>query len=118
MTVYIGVDFHARQQTISYLTTEDGEIQRRQLDHGQPDEVRQFYGQFAGQRVVGGVREQWPGGLVRRTAGRTGMRNLDWACDRHSVVCPPPAEERSARRGFDSGVAGGRRLSANSPLLG
>ena len=52
MTVYIGVDFHARQQTISYLTTEDGEIQRRQLDHGQPDEVRQFYGQFAGQRVV------------------------------------------------------------------
>src|SRR5213594_298993 len=52
MTVYIGVDFHARQQTISYLTTEDGEIQRRQLDHGQPDEVRQFFGQFAGQRVV------------------------------------------------------------------
>ena len=28
MTVYIGVDFHARQQTTSYLTTEDGEIQR------------------------------------------------------------------------------------------
>ena len=24
MTVYIGVDFHARQQTISYLTTEEG----------------------------------------------------------------------------------------------
>ncbi len=42
MTVYIGVDFHARQQTISYLTTEDGKIQRLQLDHGQPDEVRQI----------------------------------------------------------------------------
>src|SRR3989449_5607765 len=54
MTVYIGVDFHARQQTISYLTTEDGEIQGLQLEHGQPEEVRRFYGQFAGQRVVVG----------------------------------------------------------------
>jgi len=24
MTVYIGVDIHARQQTVSYLDTEDG----------------------------------------------------------------------------------------------
>jgi len=54
MTVYIGVDFHARQQTVSYLTTEDGEIQGRQLDHGKPNEVRAFYQQFAGQRVVVG----------------------------------------------------------------
>ncbi len=54
MTVYIGVDFHARQQTISYLTTEDGEIKRLQLDHGQPEEVRRFYHQFAGERVVVG----------------------------------------------------------------
>src|SRR5437660_1004771 len=54
MTVYIGVDFHARQQTISYLTTEDGEIKRLRLDHAQPEEVRRFYRQFAGQRVVVG----------------------------------------------------------------
>jgi len=54
MTVYIGVDFHARQQTVSYLTTEDGEIKRQQLDHGQPAEVRRFYGQFSGQQVVVG----------------------------------------------------------------
>src|SRR6266498_579394 len=54
MTVYIGVDFHARAQTISYLTTEDGEIQRLQLDHGRPDEVRKFYQQFAGQQVIVG----------------------------------------------------------------
>jgi transposase len=54
MTVYIGVDFHARQQTISYLTTEEGEIRRLQLDHGQPQEVRNFYQQFAGQQVVVG----------------------------------------------------------------
>src|SRR6266481_6140854 len=54
MTVYIGVDFHARAQTTSYLTTEGGEIKRAQLDHGQPQEVRKFYEQFAGQQVMVG----------------------------------------------------------------
>ena len=39
MTVCIGVDFHARQQTISYLTSESGEIKRVQLDHGHPEKV-------------------------------------------------------------------------------
>lgn len=54
MTVYIGVDFHARQQTISYLTTEDGEIKRTVLRHEDPKVVRAFYEQFVGQRVVVG----------------------------------------------------------------
>jgi transposase len=54
MTVYIGVDFHARQQTVSYLTTEDGEIRRLQLDHGAPAAVRAFYEQFAGSLVIVG----------------------------------------------------------------
>src|SRR6266705_200829 len=54
MTVYIGVDFHARAHTISYLTTEDGVIQQLQLDHGQPKEVRSFCQQFGGQQVVVG----------------------------------------------------------------
>src|SRR4029453_16113325 len=54
MTVYIGVDFHARQQTISYLTTEEGEIRGLELDHGEPGKVRKFYEQFAGQQVVVG----------------------------------------------------------------
>jgi transposase len=54
MAVYIGVDFHARQQTISYLTTEDGEVQQLVLLHDDPAKVRAFYEQFAGQRVVVG----------------------------------------------------------------
>jgi len=54
MTVYIGVDFHARQQTISYLTTEDGEIQQLVLRHEQMLEVRAFYEQFVGQQVTVG----------------------------------------------------------------
>lgn len=60
MTVYIGVDFHAQQQTLSYLTTEDGEIKRRQLQHGEPGEVRRFYQQFGGQEVVVGFESSGP----------------------------------------------------------
>jgi transposase len=54
MPVYIGVDFHARQQTISYLTTETGEIKRVQLGHAAAAEVRSFYQQFSGQPVIVG----------------------------------------------------------------
>lgn len=54
MEVYIGVDFHARKQTVSYLTTEDGEVRQRELHHEQPAEVRGFYEQFLGDQVVVG----------------------------------------------------------------
>jgi transposase len=52
-TIYIGVDFHARQQTICYLTTESGEIQLHQLKHQNKQEVRAFYTQFQGHVIVG-----------------------------------------------------------------
>src|SRR6267143_188884 len=52
MTVYCGVDFHARQQTISYCDTGDGEIHRCQLLH-QRDDVRGFYAQLEGEVIVG-----------------------------------------------------------------
>ncbi len=52
MTVYCAVDFHARQQTISYCDTADGEIHRRELHH-QQDDVRGFYAQFQGEVIVG-----------------------------------------------------------------
>lgn len=51
MTVYVAVDFHARQQTISYCDTTDGEIHRCQLHH-QVDDVRKFYEQFSGEVIV------------------------------------------------------------------
>ena len=54
MAVYIGVDFHARQQTISYLTTETGEVQHLVLQHEEPSQVKAFYEQFAGQQVIVG----------------------------------------------------------------
>ena len=54
MPVYIGVDFHARQQTICCLITETGELKELELSHADQEEVRRFYLQFPGQRVVVG----------------------------------------------------------------
>jgi transposase len=51
MTVYVAVDFHAREQTISYCDTADGEIHRTKLRH-QHDDVRAFYEQFTGEVIV------------------------------------------------------------------
>jgi hypothetical protein len=44
-TIYIGVDFHARQQTICYLTTETGELVTAELKHEPKTGVRTFYEQ-------------------------------------------------------------------------
>jgi transposase len=52
-TIYIGVDFHARQQTICYLKTETGELVICELKHQDKQEVRAFYAQFKGQVIVG-----------------------------------------------------------------
>jgi transposase len=51
MTLYIGVDFHPHQQTVSYCQTESGEVHQTSLVHN-PELVRRFYGQFSG-AVVG-----------------------------------------------------------------
>jgi transposase len=52
MTLYCGVDFHARQQTVCYCNTADGEVQLRELDH-QKDDVGSFYSQFTGEVIIG-----------------------------------------------------------------
>ncbi len=51
--IYIGVDFHARQQTICYLTTAGGELRFHQLQHQDKAAVRAFYAQFSGAVIVG-----------------------------------------------------------------
>jgi hypothetical protein len=52
MTLYIGVDIHARQQTVSYLDTEDGTTGQLELQH-EGDDVKEFYRQFQGEVIVG-----------------------------------------------------------------
>ena len=51
--IYIGVDFHARQQTICYLKTETGELVTDELKHQDKEQVRAFYQQFQGQVIIG-----------------------------------------------------------------
>jgi transposase len=52
MTIYCGVDFHARQQTICYCDSAGGEIRLAELDH-ERDYVGGLYSVFAGDVVVG-----------------------------------------------------------------
>lgn len=47
MTIYCGVDFHARQQTVAYCDTADGELQLSELDH-ERDGARGFYSSLTG----------------------------------------------------------------------
>jgi transposase len=57
MSVYLGVDFHARTQTICWCDTADGIIHQRTLDHQQldhqQDDVGNFYAQFAVPATIG-----------------------------------------------------------------
>ena len=50
--VYFGVDFHARVQTVAYCNSEDGEIHLQEFQHFK-DDIRSFYGQFPGHKIVG-----------------------------------------------------------------
>src|SRR5258705_5242783 len=51
--IYIGVDFHARQQTICYLKTETGELVISELKHKDKEQLRAFYQQFQGHVIIG-----------------------------------------------------------------
>lgn len=52
MTVYCGVDFHARQQTVCYCDTADGQVHLKELRH-EEDDARAFYSRLAGEVIVG-----------------------------------------------------------------
>lgn len=52
LTIYCGVDFHARQQTVAYCDTSDGEIHLKELAH-QTDNIRDFYSGLKGEVIVG-----------------------------------------------------------------
>jgi transposase len=52
MTLYIGVDIHARQQTLSYLDTSDGTTGQVEILH-ERDDIREYYSQFEGEVIIG-----------------------------------------------------------------
>lgn len=51
--IYIGVDFHSRQQTICYLKTETGELVINELKHQDKEQLRAFYRQFPAPMIIG-----------------------------------------------------------------
>jgi transposase len=53
MATYCGVDFHARQQTITWCETNDGEIKQVQLNHQPSAALRDFYARLAPPVIVG-----------------------------------------------------------------
>jgi len=53
MTLYCGVDFHSRRQTVCYCDTSDGEVKIRDLHH-YDDDVRAFYKQFRDEQIIVG----------------------------------------------------------------
>ena len=53
MTLYCGVDFHSRRQTVCYCNTEDGEVKVKDLHHYE-DDVRSFYEQFKNEQIIVG----------------------------------------------------------------
>jgi transposase len=53
MTLYCGVDFHSRRQTICYCNTADGEVKIKDLHHYE-DDVCAFYKQFKDEHVIVG----------------------------------------------------------------
>ena len=52
MTLYIGVDFHPHQQTVSWCDTRTGETRTKDLKHDL-EEVRKFYTSLPGPAVIG-----------------------------------------------------------------
>jgi len=53
MTLYCGVDFHSRRQTVCYCNSKDGEVKIKDLHHYE-DDVRAFYEQFKNEQVIVG----------------------------------------------------------------
>ncbi len=51
--IYIGVDFHSRQQTICYLKTETGELVIKELKHQDREQILAFYQQFLEPLIIG-----------------------------------------------------------------
>jgi hypothetical protein len=96
MTIYCGVDFHARQQSISYCDASDGELHYQELDH-EGDDVRAFYSRFTGEVVVGleaSGRER----LVRAITGGARPSSLAWQRGREQLFSLPMTPAMSHQR--------------------
>ncbi len=92
-TVYVGVDFHARQQTIRYCSSTDGEVHQCELQH-KGDQVREFYAQFQGEVIVGLEASGYS--AVQGTAGKHAPRSVAGKPSQIRRKAPRRQKERSS----------------------
>src|SRR6266446_4579958 len=88
----IGVDLHARQQTVAMLDTETGELIEKTLRHD-GNEVRKFYSALPGQVLVG------IDALVSGATGRAGYRTQGRSSGKDSRSRTTQTKARSTGRG-------------------
>ena len=97
MTVYVAVDFHAREQTISYCDTADGEIHRTKLRH-QHDDVRKFYEQITGEVIVGLEASGYSAWFEQMLAA---LRHTVWLGNPAEIRRKAPRRQKNDRRDAD-----------------
>ncbi len=115
MTIYCGVDLHARQQTVAYCDTADGELHLRELGHGR-DRVRGFYSSLTGEVVVGIEASGYSTWFVELLEGLS-HQVLHRRRGRGSKAGQAPAEERPPGCRPHPRPAAQRRVPAGPPPL-
>jgi len=111
MTVYVGVDFHAREQTVSYCNSVDGEIHEGELQHV-GNQVREFYAQFQGEVIVGleaSGYSNWFEELLES------MQHTVWLGNPAEIRRKAPRRQKSDRR--DADLILGLMLKGDFPKL-
>jgi len=111
MTVYCGVDFHARQQTISYCDSADGEIHQGELQH-QGNQVGKFYAQFQGEVIVGLEASGYSAWFEELLEG---MHHTVWLGNPAEIRRKAPRRQKNDRR--DADLILGLMLKGDFPRL-
>lgn len=87
MTVYRGVYFHPRQQTVCFCNSAGGEVSLAELRHDR-DDLRGFYSQLTGEVVVGLEASGYSSRSRRRFAAAPGAgRRMSAGTSRSSSTC-------------------------------
>jgi transposase len=98
MTVYCGVDLHARKQTVSYCNTVEGEIHQVELHHQEKEQVREFYAQLKGEVIVGCEASGYSGWFEQLLAG---LGHTLWVGNATEIRRLAPRRQKNDRRDAD-----------------
>ncbi len=114
MTLYCGVDFHSRRQTVCYCNTTDGEVKIKDLHHYDGD-VRSFYEQFKAEQVIVGYETSGYARWFEQMLFELGIEV--WVGDATEISRLGKRRQKNDRRdwGAYSGFNAQRRISKTLP---